>query len=144
MIIGKMTITKLMLLAMLIALPSGLVFAEMNSDTMFQTGSVNGINYIAGGIGLDEREALSAIAGSKYNVKLVFALIARNYVSDIPIEITNKSGKKVLEVISSGPVFYVNLPPGAYTVRASYEGVAITHHINAGSAAARQVVFGWR
>ncbi|MBF0516617.1 MAG: hypothetical protein HQK97_05785 [Nitrospirae bacterium] len=138
------TITRMMLIAILIALPSQAVFAEMNAEATFQTGNVNGIAYMTGGVGLDERESLRAIAGTKYNVKLVFALTNRDYVADIPVEITNKSGKKVLEVVSSGPIFYVNLPAGAYTVRTSYEGVAVTHHINAGSAASRQVLFSWR
>ncbi|MBF0321093.1 MAG: hypothetical protein HQL01_14955 [Nitrospirae bacterium] len=117
--------------------------AEVPSTATFQTGSANGIDYIAGGIGDDDRDALNAIARSKYNIKLVFAMAAGNYVSDIPVEITNKSGKKLLEVISSGPIFYVKLPAGAYTIKAANEGITKTQNITAGTSH-QQVVFTWQ
>ncbi|MBF0487385.1 MAG: hypothetical protein HQK98_04425 [Nitrospirae bacterium] len=137
------TMIKPVLIVALLVLSAQAAFAEGDLMPAFQSGSVNGIDYITGGIGLDEREALDAIAGGRYNVKLVFAMTNRDYVSDVTVEITNKSGKRVLEVTSGGPICYIKLPSGSYSIRVSYEGVVRSQSINAG-ATPRQVVFSWQ
>ena len=76
-----------------------------------------GIPYVSGGIGLDEREALRAMA-KDYNLKLVFAIKEGNYLADIGVLIKNAQGKTVLEAVSDGPWFYAKLPGGQYTVTA--------------------------
>ena len=74
-----------------------------------------GIPYVSGGIGFEEREQLNAI-GKNYNLKLVFAGKDGKWVSDINVEISDSSGKKVLNAASEGPWFFSKLPPGKYTV----------------------------
>ncbi|MCG6551896.1 MAG: hypothetical protein L7F77_06175 [Candidatus Magnetominusculus sp. LBB02] len=141
---STITMVRMALAAALLLMCAQVSLADEDLTPAFQSGGANGVDFIAGGIGLDERESLERIAGNKYNVKLVFALSNRDFVSDVTVEITNAKGKKILDIISSGPICYVKLPAGSYTVRTSYEGVAKTQHINAGSAASRQVVFAWR
>jgi hypothetical protein len=77
-----------------------------------------GITYVSGGIGLDEREALSAMA-KDYNLKIVFALKEGNYLADASVLIKDAQGKTVLDAVSDGPWFYARLPAGHYAVTAT-------------------------
>ncbi|KWT91886.1 hypothetical protein [Candidatus Magnetominusculus xianensis] len=137
------TMIIILLITALIGLHTNNLSANDDTNPTFQTGSVNGIDYIAGGVGDDDREAIGLIAKSKYNVKLIFAMRAGNYLADIPVEIKNKGGKKILEIISSGPIFYVKLPAGAYTIKATNEGVTRTQNITVRTSH-QQVVFTWQ
>ena len=77
-----------------------------------------GIPYVSGGIGLDEREAMSEIA-SEYNLKIVFALKEGNYLADASVLIKNAQGRTVLDAVADAPWFYAKLPAGNYTVTAT-------------------------
>jgi hypothetical protein len=80
-----------------------------------------GIAYVSGGIGLDEREKLTATA-KNFSLKLVFAVKSREYLSDVKVKITDSSGKKVLDAVADGPWFFADLPTGKYTVTVSLKG----------------------
>ncbi|MBN1473182.1 MAG: hypothetical protein JW914_01075 [Syntrophaceae bacterium] len=107
-----------------ILLISGCATSQTAGDSSAPSGGkgeYKGISYISGGIGLDERERLTSI-GKNYSLKLVFAVKSREYLADVRVKIMDKSGKKVLDVVSEGPWFYADLPTGKYTVSASLSG----------------------
>lgn len=72
------------------------------------------IPYLSGGVGLYEREALCFMS-QDYNLKLIFAVAARNYLSNVEIQIRDQGGKTVLEAISQGPWFLRNFHQGPIT-----------------------------
>ena len=74
-----------------------------------------GIRYVSGGIGVSERDELNALS-HQFNLRLLFAVQAGNYLADIRVNITNARGQTVFSAKSEGPWFFVQLPPGAYTV----------------------------
>lgn len=77
-----------------------------------------GIAYASGGVGVDEREALKALAPD-YNLKLVFAdRDGGHFLSDIRVSIKPVKGEKLLETVADGPWFFAKLPPGSYVVTA--------------------------
>lgn len=78
-------------------------------------------SYLVGGIGLDERQQLEA-REKDYNLKLVFTLNERNYLSDVDVVINDVRGASVLNLTTTGPLLLTNLPTGAYTVRATHAG----------------------
>ena len=80
-----------------------------------------GIPYVSGGIGSDEREKLAAI-GKNYSLKLVFAIKGGEYLADVKVEISDSIGKKVIDAVADGPWFFANLPPGKYTVTVTMMG----------------------
>lgn len=86
-----------------------------------ETMKSHGNEYMTGGVGIDEREAMEA-AAKGFNMKAVFAVTKGNYVADIAVTITTPSGEKVLEAVSTGPWLYAKLPPGTYSVKAKYKG----------------------
>ncbi len=88
-----------------------------------------GIPYVSGGIGLDEREKLAAIS-KNYSLKLVFAIKSREYLADVKVEISDSSGKNVLDAVADGPWFFTNLPPGKYTVTVTLKGKEKQNAVN--------------
>ncbi len=84
-----------------------------------------GIPYISGGIGEDEREAMRSISRD-YNLKLVFAIKEGNYLADIAVLIKDAEDKTMLDAVSDGPWFFTRLSPGIYTVTATMTGKAKT------------------
>lgn len=74
-----------------------------------------GIRYVSGGIGANERDELNALS-PQFNLRLLFAIQAGNYLADIRVNIIDARGETVLSAKSEGPWFFAQLPPGAYTV----------------------------
>ena len=90
----------------------------------------NGVSYVTGGIG-DAGQARTKMLGKDMSLALVFAKAkGGNYVADIDVQVTDKSGKKVLAVKSSDPMLYVQLPPGSYKVTASAAGKSIERNVD--------------
>jgi hypothetical protein len=89
------------------------------------------VRYMTGGIGLEEREAMEAKA-KDYNLKLVFAMASREYLSDIQVTIQDGVGKTLLSTDAKGPWLYLKLPEGDYTVQAAMGGQKKVQSVKAG------------
>ncbi len=83
--------------------------------------SEKGAPYMSGGIGVEERNEMRR-AVEEYNLGLWFAGKSRHYVTDVDVVISDDKGKQILSAANTGPWFYVQLPPGMYTVKATYNG----------------------
>ena len=82
-----------------------------------------GVAYLSGGIGIDQREELKKIAAKeKMNLKLEFAQRDGAFLSAVPVTITNSSGAVRLQVTTDGPWLFVRLPEGEYRFRAERSG----------------------
>ena len=76
---------------------------------------------MSGGFGVEERNEMRRVAKA-YNLGLSFAGKSRSYLTDVNIVISDDKGQQVLSASNTGPWFYVQLPPGTYTVKAAYNG----------------------
>lgn len=102
----------------------------------------NGINYLSGGIGLDESKAIQQTPG--YNLHMTFAVGAQDqYTADVDVTIQKAPGQTVLTLTQTGPLVYVQLPPGKYTVLATRNGETRRDVTDVGSGTARNLVFHW-
>ncbi|EJM86221.1 MULTISPECIES: hypothetical protein [Pseudomonas] len=102
----------------------------------------NGITYLSGGIGLDESKAIQQTAG--YNLHMTFSVGAENkYIPDVDVVIQKAQGQTVLTLNEAGPLVYVQLPPGKYTVVATRHGEVRRDSADVGSGPARNLVFHW-
>lgn len=102
----------------------------------------NGINYLSGGIGLDESKAIQQSTG--YNLHMTFAVGAQDqYTADVDVMIEKSPGQTVLTLTQTGPLVYVQLPPGKYTVVATRNGETRRDVTGVGSGTARNLVFHW-
>jgi len=107
-----------------------------------QTVNAQGVRYLSGGIGKDEREQLKA-AASDYNLKLVFAESNGAFVADVLVTIKNAEGATLLDAKSTGPLFFAKLPAGEYGVQASYRGAIETRSVAVAETGQQALDFRW-
>lgn len=113
-----------------------------NSGVQIQREQQNGIAYLSGGIGEDEAKAIQQATG--YNLHMTFSVGAEGkYVPDVDVVIQKGEGQTVLILNQAGPLVYVQLPPGKYTVIATRGGEERRNTTDVGSAGARNLVFHW-
>ena len=102
----------------------------------------NGFSYLSGGFGEDERERLRNITVGD-NLELSFALQNKEYLGGANVLIKDAKGNNVLEAISEGPLFLVDLPAGSYTVEATAMGKTLKQAVHVPSKGHARVYFAW-
>ena len=112
-----------------------------SSGVQIQRQEQNGIAYLSGGIGEDEAKAIQQTTG--YNLRMTFSIGAEGkYIPDVDLIIQNAQGP-VLTLSQAGPLVYVQLPPGKYTVVATRNGETKRDTADVASAGAKNLVFNW-
>lgn len=104
------------------------------------------VEYVSGGIGIDESEAMKA-AASHYPLALTFAAQRdgkADYVADVAVVIRDAQGKSVLQVTAEGPYMLVKLPAGNYKVSATYNGQAQEREVSVQGAGTVRAMFEWK
>jgi len=102
----------------------------------------NGITYLSGGIGLDESRAIEQAQG--YNLHMTFAVGPQNqYTADVDVVVQKAPGQAVLTLDNAGPLVYVKLPAGKYSVIATRNGEERRDTADVGSGGASNLVFHW-
>ncbi len=88
--------------------------------------------FLSGGIGEDESEAIKKEAASwPVMLELAQTGVSRaQYISDVPVTITNESGKIVLDTVAEGPFLLVKLPPGKYSLEATYQSIKLYRQLD--------------
>ena len=113
-----------------------------NTGVQVQPMQQNGITYLSGGIGEDEARPIGQAQG--YNLHMTFAIGPENkYVPDVDVTVQSASGQTLLTLSDAGPLVYVQLPPGKYSVVATRNGEERRDTAEVGSGAARNLVFHW-
>lgn len=79
------------------------------------------VSYITGGIGHEEQQVMED-AAPNYNLQVTNSEKSGDYVAGITFVIRDRDGREVLHAANAGPLFYAQLPPGGYTLQATYGG----------------------
>jgi hypothetical protein len=96
--------------------------AEIPPAIMITQGkTAQGFPYLTGGVSTEEREILKA-SGKAYNVQLTFAEKGGAYLSDVNLVVTGAKGEEIIAITTNGPLFYMQVPPGSYSLSASFKG----------------------
>jgi hypothetical protein len=80
-----------------------------NLPPFIEEGVFGHVRYVSGGVSLEEREAMKAMA-KDFDLKLVFAMASGEYLSHILVVIKDAQGNTLLSKESQGPWFFVKLP----------------------------------
>ncbi len=82
-----------------------------------------GVRWVCGGIGFEEREALSPLR-QQANVELVFVTAPRGaYLADVLLTVhAGNSEEHVVSARTQGPICLLHLPAGGYRIEASRLG----------------------
>ena len=124
-----------LLLALIVMLPAW-------SQQPLQTHEQQGIAFVSGGFGQEERDQLQAMAG-QFNLKLVFALDAGNYLAGINVRIEDQQGATLVETTSDGPILMAKLPAGTYAVTAKNKTEEKERTVTVGDQGMTEVTFTW-
>jgi hypothetical protein len=99
-------------------------------DSLPAVQTQNGVNYLSGGIGLDESQAIAA-AAKDYSLMLTFATLkSGKYLADIHVKIEDKNGALVLDAVADGPMLLVQLPSGQYKISAASNDRQVTKTVS--------------
>ncbi|WP_300156703.1 hypothetical protein [Solidesulfovibrio sp.] len=98
-----------------------------------------GVAYVTGGVGTDERAAMEAMAGA-YTLKMEFARSDRAYLGDVAVSLR---GPVATQLTAEGPVLLLQLPPGRYAVTATALGTARTQTVTVGKTGLARLAFLW-
>ena len=105
----------------------------------------SGVQFVNGGIGQDALQKVRKLARTHdFNVELVFAWRAGNFLADIPVAIEDAQGKTVFTMDAAGPVLSLRLLRGHYTATATYDGATVKHAFEAPQSGMKVVRFAWQ
>ncbi len=113
-------------------LSAGLAFADPGAPPAPQLRSANGVDYVNGGAGEEARAAIAQMQPG-FGLKLVFSNGSGEYLVADHVAVKGKAGE-VFDVDRAGPLLLVRLPPGDYTVAATYEGKTEIRPVKVGTA----------
>ncbi len=103
----------------------------------------NTCSYVNGGIGADDQAMMQRIA-KEFPLRLEFSQGDKGaFVADVPVTITDEHGKVVLNLSNVGPMLYVRLAKGKYTVKATHNGVAQSSKVTLDGKTGKRVVLHW-
>lgn len=98
--------------------PTTLEAAPTTSSSATPMTEANGIVYVTGGIGDDEREAIEATRAD-YNLHITNSNKEGAFNDSTQLTISDSKGNVVLSA-EAGPLFFVQLPAGSYTIFARH------------------------
>jgi hypothetical protein len=101
--------------------------------------SQQGIPYVSGGVGADERAIMESLTG-RYNLRLQFAERGGHFLGDVRVMLR---GPASLDAMSDGPLFMAFMPPGTYELTAVSGGVARTRTVTIPSGGAQSLALFW-
>jgi hypothetical protein len=123
----KRLLLLMLLFGMVVTLSPGYAMAY-SGPSYYAMGSMNGVNYLTGGVGLSERTHMQEMAND-YNVKMVFADSAGAYLVNVGVEIQNSNRNNLLQTYANGPWFFAKLPAGQYTITVTHDGKTKTRKL---------------
>jgi hypothetical protein len=100
------------------------------------------VTYISGGIGADEIEIMKSSIGA-YNLLVSNSEKDGSFTAGIDITIRDGHGRVVLNAKDTGPLLYVKLPLGDYTLDALYHGVENVRDVTIGPKRPNEANFIW-
>ena len=125
---------------------AGPVFASSSvehADSQLKVKTENGIPYLSGGFGVDERENLRAMTRDD-NLELSFALQNRDYLGGAKVLIKDRNGTEIISVVSDGPLFFAKLPQGSYIVEATATGKTLKQVARVPVKGETELYFAWQ
>jgi len=108
--------------AMRLALPALAGYHDSGTETY--------LNYLNGGIGREEVEAMR-LQAKHFSLQILFSQGKHGtLLTDVGVHIADGKGNPVFRKKSVGPMLYVDLPAGEYKVTGVYQGHKQAHKIS--------------
>ena len=105
--------------------------------------TVAAVTYLNGGIGKPEADAIRRMA-QEFPLRLTFSVgTADEFTADVPVLISDTRGNPVFQLPNAGPLLYVMLPAGSYTVSANAHGRTESQRVTLDGRGGKDVNFHW-
>ena len=116
--------------------------ADLNPNELRNTKS--GANFMTGGIGREEVEAMRRVA-KQYPLQLLLSEGRHGTaLTDVAVNITDSTGNIVFKIQHAGPLLYVKLPAGEYKVSGNNNGLKQAQNITlANDVKSQKVYLNW-
>jgi hypothetical protein len=103
--------------------------------------------FVNGGITSDEADVMRQEA-THYPLEITLARRGErpglnDFVADAQLRVIDGAGRVVVERNDAGPIFLADLPPGDYTIEATFGGQTKTDRVQVSGARRAQVTFLW-
>jgi len=98
--------------------------------------------YVSGGVGTEAVELLKSIE-KDFNLKVVFADKAGEYLSEVKVTITDSGGRVLLDAVTEGPLLMAKLPAGGYRIDATFDGRSERQNVRVSANKLTSVGFQW-
>jgi hypothetical protein len=100
--------------------------------------------YLNGGIGGTEADAMRGIA-TEFPLRLTFSEGKDGeFITDVPVVISDARGNPVFELRNAGPLLYVMLPDGKYKVSARFKGLTESQDVTLAGKGGKDLYFQWK
>ena len=99
-------------------------------DDSLELQTQNGVTFVTGGIGEDERTEIEA-SKANFNLHLTSAMVDGSFVEYTMVKISDAAGNPVIET-EAGPLLYAQLAPGKYTLVATNDSQESTRKFTLG------------
>ena len=109
------SIISAILVLLLLPVLAGARKPQLRDTSITRGKTTAGFYYMIGGLAFDEQQAMER-RSAPYNLKLVFARRLSTLLSPVLLLIGDNQGRRVDKVMVHGPWFYIQLPPGGYTI----------------------------
>ncbi|HEV2007521.1 MAG TPA: carboxypeptidase-like regulatory domain-containing protein [Burkholderiales bacterium] len=120
-----MKVAKLTALATIVAVALSVAPQSFSGDEIvsLQPERQGQVSFVSGGVGDDEAQAIKSMAAN-YPVEMLFVAKGNpnQYLANVKVLITDRTGNVVLDTTTRGPFLFAKLPPGRYSVSAEAEG----------------------
>ncbi|MEN8516360.1 carboxypeptidase-like regulatory domain-containing protein [Burkholderia sp. RS02] len=128
--------------ALAAGLAAGATGAYAQSDGLPAAHQQGDVTFVSGGIGLDESTAFQRNE-AKWPLALRFTGKGGEFLADVHVRIVDGKGAEVLKTDTRGPYMLVQVPPGRYTVQASYQGSDESRTVTVGAKGGAKAAFQW-
>ncbi|MGU7772254.1 carboxypeptidase-like regulatory domain-containing protein [Burkholderia sp. MR1-5-21] len=128
--------------ALAAGIAAGTTGAYAQSDGLPAVHQQGDVTFVSGGVGQDESTAFQRNEPA-WPLALRFTGAGGEFVADVHVRITDAKGAEVLSTDAHGPYMLVKLPPGRYTVKASYQGKDEAHDVTVGAKGGTKQAFTW-
>jgi hypothetical protein len=120
----------------------GLIGPAAAADSSSQ--SQGSVSFVSGGVGVEDEQRIKEMR-SQYPLELLFVTRGNpnQYLSDVKVQIMDRSGKSVLDTVASGPYLLAKVPPGRYTVMGDNQGSVKKQSVQVGGGKTQRVMFVW-
>jgi hypothetical protein len=107
-------------------------FAVMAQESLLKPQTQGDVTFVSGGVGGDEWDAMQAVR-AEYNLRMLFTVQGTGeYLSNVTVKITDAKGNVYLETVAEGPLCFVKLNPGRYTITADLDGKSFQKKVTVG------------